>query len=135
MAFQPFKRHEVGAGGQLTSAGATLSTFQASPRGNKLSTPDAVFREARDKFLKALSKEEKAQFTKCDSIDKLLADVKKPLEFSRSHRRVSACLRIVKSFGDNLEPYFKIVELVCGAHPEFANIAFGAFRLVLVVSF
>lgn len=37
----------------------------------------------------------------------------------------------VTNFGINLESYFKIMEIFCGSHPEWSNIALGALLLVL----
>ncbi|RYP78188.1 hypothetical protein DL771_000665 [Monosporascus sp. 5C6A] len=50
---------------------------------------------------------------------------------SLSLRRITVSLQKVRAFGDNLSPYFKIMEIVCGSHPEWANIAMGALRFIL----
>jgi hypothetical protein len=39
----------------------------------------------------------------------------------------------IKGFSDNLGPYFKVLEVFCGTHPQWANNAFGALRLILQV--
>ncbi|KAE8441834.1 hypothetical protein EG329_004287 [Mollisiaceae sp. DMI_Dod_QoI] len=45
--------------------------------------------------------------------------------------RLARCMSKIEGLGRSLEPYFKIIEIFCGAHPDWANIALGAFRLVL----
>jgi hypothetical protein len=105
----------------------------ARPLPTTQSTPSDLFTQTRDEFLKALADHERARFSKCGSIDELLSDVKALESFSKSRRRTTACLAKVKAFGDNLVPYFKIMEIACTTPPEWANIALGALRLILQV--
>ena len=99
----------------------------------KLPSSDELFRQARDEFLGSLSEKERDRFDLCESMEKLVADIKAQSDFAKSHRRISACLRQVQAFGNNLGPYFKVIELACGSNPEFANIALGALRFILLV--
>ncbi|KAJ3535001.1 hypothetical protein NM208_g7314 [Fusarium decemcellulare] len=40
-------------------------------------------------------------------------------------------LHKIRTFSDKLSPYFKIIDIFCSTHPEWANIAWGALRLIL----
>lgn len=96
-------------------------------------TVDDLFLHAQHQFLDTLADHDRTQFSQCASIEELLANIKQYEGFSKRKRRISASLAKLKVFGDNLGPYFKVVEIICGAHPEWANIALGALRLVLQV--
>jgi hypothetical protein len=94
-----------------------------------------VFEEARDQFLASLPPAEKASFTKCPSVERLVADVDK-LGLERKDRlwgkRLNGC---ISALGTSLEPYFEAIGIFVQSHPEFAAIVWGAFRLVFRVDF
>ncbi|KAI0477577.1 hypothetical protein GGR56DRAFT_665513 [Xylariaceae sp. FL0804] len=92
---------------------------------------DQIFVDARDQFLGSLSSAERAQFQNCSSTAELLRSIRSLCAVGNAKRRAMPCLEKIKSFGDKLEPYFKVAELFCGAHPAWANVALGALRLVL----
>jgi hypothetical protein len=92
-----------------------------------------IFTKARDGFLASLSEYERARFSKCSSVKALLEDIQQLGSLSKSRRRLAGCMSKIEGFGRNLEPYFRIIEIFCGSHPDWANIALGALRLVLQV--
>jgi hypothetical protein len=47
---------------------------------------------------------------------------------------MARCLRGVSALATMLGPFFEVVNLFVSSHPEFAAIAWGAIRLVFVVS-
>ncbi|KAF2181881.1 hypothetical protein K469DRAFT_752715 [Zopfia rhizophila CBS 207.26] len=104
----------------LGSAQATASTAEV----------DKLFNNAKSNFLATLTPQERDQFSACRSTDQLLSDIT-ALEHMRKSRRALPFLRRIKGFSDHLSPYFKVIEIVCQAHPEWACSAWGAFRLVL----
>lgn len=103
-----------------------------SNQANLLAT-NSVFSGARDSFLAALSPAEQSQFRTCANVTELLDSIRNFAHFSKSQRRLAPCLEKIKSFGETLSPFFKIIEIVCAARPEWANIALGALLLVLQV--
>ncbi|KAK3386582.1 hypothetical protein B0H63DRAFT_468028, partial [Podospora didyma] len=105
----------------------------AAHRQSNYHTP-TLFVQTRDECLEVLTSDEQARLSKCASMEDLLADLKAMEGFSKSRRRMTASLTKVKAYGDNLEPYFKIMEILCATNPEWANIALGAFRLILQLS-
>ena len=107
--------------------------LQACQSLSASSRPGDLFIRTRDEFLEALADHEQERFSKCGSVDELLADIKSLESFSKSRRRTTTSLAKIKAFGDNLVPYFKIMEIACATHPEWANIALGALRLILQV--
>ncbi|KAL1850418.1 hypothetical protein Daus18300_012952 [Diaporthe australafricana] len=105
--------------------GADLHRAQTGPG------PQHIFTQARNDFLSLLSPAEQADLNSCSSVQDLIGNLERFQHFSNGGRRVKRCLEKVKHLGDNLEPYFKIMEIFCGAHPEWANIALGSLQLVL----
>lgn len=105
-------------------------------RSNQAAVDDiqVLFTKARDDFLFGLSTREKLTFSTCCSAEELLASCNKFDVIVKAKRRGLPVLRRIKNLSDNLSPYFKIMEILCASHPEWANIAFGALRLVLTVS-
>lgn len=99
------------------------------------STPsdDHPFIWARNRFLSLLSPPEQADLSSCLSVEDLIGNLEKIPNLSNGGRRVKRSLEKVKVLGDNLQPYFRIMEIFCGAHPEWANIALGSLQLVLQV--
>lgn len=98
------------------------------------SVSDKFFLEARDMFLQKLPHPERLIFANCKGPEELLADVRKLGHFRTKNQAWIRILEKIKSFSDNIEPYFKIVEVVISSHPESAAIAWGAIRLVLQVT-
>lgn len=94
---------------------------------------DAVFRSAQHEFLAALSEKERSQFSGCASVQDLLSSLEKFDVISKAKRRGLPLLGRIKSLSNNLGPYFKVMEILCSSHPEWASIAYGAFRFILQV--
>ncbi|KAH8882254.1 hypothetical protein GQ53DRAFT_847652 [Thozetella sp. PMI_491] len=94
-------------------------------------TSEALFLKARDSFLASLSPSEKQHLSGCKSIADVVDGIRKLEHVNRAKRRTLPCLARVKSFGDQLRPYFDILERFCDALPDWANIALGALQLVL----
>jgi hypothetical protein len=93
----------------------------------------ALFAKAQDDFLAGLSDSERATFSRCNSSADLLASCQNFDVIAKVKRRGLPLLRRIKCLSDNLEPYFKVMEILCSTHPEWANIVLGTFRLVLTV--
>jgi hypothetical protein len=96
---------------------------------------DHIFREARDNFLASLSAEERVHFPTCTSANNLINNIKAPDAFKKNHNRWMKTLKRFKDFGDQLQPYFEVMNIALQSHPEWTAIAFGAFRLVIQVRF
>jgi hypothetical protein len=94
---------------------------------------DKLFSNAKSSFLTTLAPEERCGFATCESADKLISDIQQFLPHHRARRALLAMDRIRK-FSNYLEPYFKVIEIVCQSNAEWTCIAWGAFRLVLQVS-
>lgn len=94
---------------------------------------DQLFIEAREGFFSSLSTIEISQFGNCSSVKEVLDGIRNLKHPIKDKRRIYQALDQIKAFGDNLEPYFKIIEIFCGSHPEWSNLALGALRLILQV--
>lgn len=105
--------------------------------GGTLATPalcdDNVFVKARNDFVALLSPSEQADLSSCLSLCDLMLKLEKFQHLSNGGSRIKRSLEKVRALGNNLQPYFKIMETFCGAHPEWANIALGSLLLVLQV--
>jgi hypothetical protein len=93
---------------------------------------DETFGKAKRSFLATLTPQERTQFASCKSADELLSDFE-PIAQKPHFKRTLPFMRRIKNFSDCLEPYFKVVEIVCQSNPEWTCVAWGAFRLVLQV--
>lgn len=94
---------------------------------------DELFIEAREAFFSSLSTIAKSQFGNCSSIEEVLDGIRNLKHPIKDQRRIHRALEKIKTFGDNLQPYFKIIEIFCGSHPEWSNLVLGALRLILQV--
>ncbi|KAJ8125434.1 hypothetical protein O1611_g8207 [Lasiodiplodia mahajangana] len=92
---------------------------------------EAAFASAKDSFLNSLAPTEREQFRACSSINELLVGLRNLSQFRDRVPRLESCFERINAFGEKLSPYFKIIEIVFAAHPEWANIALGSLRLVL----
>ncbi|KAH8675241.1 hypothetical protein BX600DRAFT_431834 [Xylariales sp. PMI_506] len=93
-----------------------------------------LFELARTKFLSAVSASEAVRFRHVKSANDLLQRTESIIQSFPKGRRAPGLLQKIKRFADNLEPYLKIVEVLCATHPEWSNIVFGALLLVLQLS-
>ncbi|KAI0451042.1 hypothetical protein F5B21DRAFT_507573 [Xylaria acuta] len=94
---------------------------------------ETVFASARDSFLNSLVPTEREQFRACSNVKELLDGLRTLSQFRERIPRLEPCFQKINSFSEKLSPYFKIIEIVLAAHPEWANIALGSLRLVLQV--
>jgi hypothetical protein len=92
-----------------------------------------VFCKARDEFLDSLPESERSRFSKCTSGEDLLAEVKAVAAFKTGHRKWERSFQCITTFSKQLQPYFRIVEIMIQSNPEWTAIAWGAFRFVLLV--
>jgi hypothetical protein len=109
---------------------AMVDNFDATSSKDDL---NAIFSKAQEDFLAELSEPQRALYSRCSSPQELLSSCEQFEVISKAKKRGLPFLKRIKSFSENLSPYFKIMEILCAAHPEWANIALGAFRLVLAV--
>jgi hypothetical protein len=93
---------------------------------------ESVFIQARYRFLSSISQEEQSHFSLYSSSE-LLEDIKRLGMHSKAKHLGTPLLSKIKGFSDNLGPYFKVLEIFCGTHLQWANNAFGALRLILQV--
>ncbi|MCJ1398403.1 hypothetical protein MMC11_001601 [Xylographa trunciseda] len=91
----------------------------------------SIFGEARDQFLTSLSPKEQSLFTECTSSHDLLASVKQFTAFEKNKRHITKYIAQIQRLSDNLTPYFDVIGILVSSNPEYAAIAWGAFRLVL----
>jgi len=100
-----------------------------------VATPNAgtLFGQARDSFFMSISSAERQNLSGCSTIDEVLSRIENLSSLSKAKKRILPCLEKVKSFGDNLSTYFKVLEIFCASNPEWANLALGSLFLVLQV--
>jgi hypothetical protein len=99
-----------------------------------LTTSMDEFEQARDAFLAQVSDEEKAQFAQVKSTKDFLEGIKEFEQYAKNKKKWAKVLRGVQKCSEKLEPYFAVLGIFVSSHPEWAAIAWGAFRLVLQVS-
>lgn len=103
-------------------------------RGQNSVNMDAIFVDARDQFLQALPVDLLSELGTCKSAKELVESVRHWDVIAKSKRRGLRLLKPIQKFSGALFPYFKIVDLLVNSNPEFASLAWGAFRLALQVS-
>jgi hypothetical protein len=90
------------------------------------------FEEALDQFRASLAPQEQSIFTQCSSPEELIRHVEN-LESIKKIQKRGALMQRVKTFSDSLRHYFDVIGILVQSHPEYAALAWGAFRLVLQV--
>ncbi|KAH6880794.1 hypothetical protein B0T10DRAFT_581439 [Thelonectria olida] len=92
-----------------------------------------LFSRAKQKFWDSLPDEDKRRFPTCQSAEDLVDSVRSLDTMVEGPRRRKALILIrkVQVFGERLGQYFKVVDILCSTQPEWANIVWGALRLVL----
>jgi hypothetical protein len=94
--------------------------------------PETLFRDAKDSFLLGLTQQEQTQFSTCSSPEELINSLGPfTLRFEKGRR--NRIIQSIKIFTENLQPYFEVLNIFISSHPDWAAIAWGAFRLVLQV--
>lgn len=91
------------------------------------------FKRAHEDFLDQLSEAEKKQFAPIKDSQTFLAEVGKLGQLSKS-RKWTKLFAAVQKCSQQLAPYFDVVGIVVQSHPDWAAIAWGSFRLILVAS-
>jgi hypothetical protein len=91
------------------------------------------FDQAHEEFLNQLSDEEKKQFAPVKDSQTFLKELHNLGQFAKNNRKWTKLFRSIQKCGDHLAPYFDVVGIVVQSHPEWSAIAWGSFRLVLMV--
>jgi hypothetical protein len=105
-----------------------------SSNGDDVKEHDRIFCEARDRFVDALSEQEKLQYSGCSTAKDLLASLQAPAAWSKNNMKWTKTFERITAFSESLQPYFQIITIVLQSNPEWSAIAWGALRLVLQVS-
>lgn len=91
-----------------------------------------IFREARDQFIESLPLQARAVFSTSSSVDELL-DYIQNLEVLAKLRRRKWIIKTIKSFSDQLKPYFEVVSILVQSNPEYSALVWGALRMIFQV--
>ncbi|KAI0379207.1 hypothetical protein F5Y04DRAFT_290418 [Hypomontagnella monticulosa] len=89
------------------------------------------FEKARDEFISSLAPEDRVYYSPCASAADLEHSIQNLQCFADRRLPKSAILNLVKSLNQNLEPYFKVVEIFVSSNPELAALVWGSLRLIL----
>ncbi|TVY75990.1 hypothetical protein LSUE1_G005942 [Lachnellula suecica] len=127
----------------------TVSVSQDLPSNKGLETPEIgsesppvdfhVFQEVRDSFLGLIPENEKSQLADCSSFQAVLDQLRAQLENYQKGKRgrpssTDIWIRKIERFGHKLGVYFDVINIVISSNPEYSALAWGAFRLVLLLS-
>ncbi|OAL52436.1 hypothetical protein IQ07DRAFT_598053 [Pyrenochaeta sp. DS3sAY3a] len=92
------------------------------------------FKSAHAEFLDELAHEEKKQFTKIDTYESFLTELQKFQQFPKKHKKWTGLCNAVQKCSEQLQPYFEVVGIAVQSHPEWAALAWGSLRLVLLLA-
>ncbi|ORY10382.1 hypothetical protein BCR34DRAFT_566803 [Clohesyomyces aquaticus] len=92
------------------------------------------FQQAHAEFLDKLTDEEKGSFLQVKTSKELLEGLQKFSQFSKNKTKWTNLCNRVRGCSDKLNPYFSVISITVQSHPEWAAIAWGAFRLVLLLA-
>ena len=115
------------------------SSTQVSPNATDPNLPgnfDAthVFQDVIQSFRNSLSGQEKTLFKEFQNPGDMLEDLRVKCKEVRNARKLSKLCHIIERFASAWEPFFEVTSIFVQTHPEFAGIAWGAIRLVFLVS-
>jgi hypothetical protein len=91
-------------------------------------------KSAHSEFLDELTNDEKKQFARIETYENFLSELQKFGQFANQHRKWTSLCNAVQKCSEQLSPYFEVVGIAVQSHPEWAALAWGSFRLVLLVS-
>ncbi|KAL6863348.1 hypothetical protein ACO1O0_003597 [Amphichorda felina] len=88
--------------------------------------------KAYNDFLASLPEKEKLSLftTPCASADDIVKEIKSLDIMTRRGSSSKTCISMVQKLGDQLEPFFKIVEIFVSSKPEIAALVWGSVRFV-----
>lgn len=90
------------------------------------------FEQAVTEFRASLAPQERNIFIQCQSPEELIKHVQS-LEIFKRTQKHGGLMRRLSTFSKSLSHYFDIIGILVQSHPEYAALAWGAFRLVLQV--
>lgn len=94
---------------------------------------NAVFEDVQARFLRSLPPRERKLFEHCSSPEQMVAETGKLGVIADDRIRGTKLIGKIKSFTEKIKPYFEVIGIIIQSYPEYAAIAWGAFRLVLQV--
>jgi hypothetical protein len=96
------------------------------------SVDKSPFELALHQFRASLAPQEQSIFTQCSSPEELISHVEN-LELIKKTQKRGVLMRRLTDFSVSLSHYFDVIGILVQSHPEYAALAWGAFRLVLQV--
>lgn len=95
---------------------------------------DTAFNNAYQSFYDSLPEKDQMLFAPCASVDDIIQGLKKLSTLAKNKKKASILERI-SSFAGQLEPYFKVVDIMVQSNPKYVALVWGALRLIFQVSF
>lgn len=97
--------------------------------------PSEIFARSRDAFIASLSEEKRSNFATFQNAESMLQNFSQlAIDHPAKSTRLMACCQKLKVFASILSPYFEVVNILAQISPEYAGAAWGALRLIFVVS-
>ena len=85
-------------------------------------------------FRDALSRQDQKQFHQYDSASTMVRDLEVHCKRIEGGGKLLATCKVIDRFAKLWSPFFEIIGIFVSSHPEYAAFAWGAIRLVFLVS-
>lgn len=95
---------------------------------------EEIFYQVITTFRDTLGRNEVEQFQEFNTSFEMLRDLQANCTVVPNHRKLSSLQRKIEQFTAAWEPFFEIVTIFEPTHPEWTALAWGAIRLVFLVS-
>jgi Heterokaryon incompatibility protein (HET) len=101
---------------------------------NRASSSNDVFNSVITGFRDSLGPKEKEMFKEFKSSKEMLGDLRSRCKDVRNSRKLFSLCSKIERFAAAWEPFFEVMTIFVQTHLEFAGLAWGAIRLVFIVS-
>lgn len=95
-----------------------------------------IFQDAFSLFVDSLSEDEWKDLQIYQSAEAMTLAIKNQVNKESNHyrkRKLGKCMEAIREFGQNLKPYFAVVDIFVQTNPQYAGLVWGALRLLFQV--
>ncbi|KAJ9316618.1 hypothetical protein DTO271D3_3125 [Paecilomyces variotii] len=96
-----------------------------------------IFQDAFSLFVDSLSEDEWKDLQIYQSAEAMTLAIKNQVNKESNHyrkRKLGKCMEAIREFGQNLKPYFAVVDIFVQTNPQYAGLVWGALRLLFQIS-
>ncbi|KAI9830344.1 MAG: hypothetical protein M1819_005725 [Sarea resinae] len=94
----------------------------------------SIFVSSMETFRDSLSADDQQQFREFDSPQAMMDDILNNCRRMKDHSKLMASCKLIRKFANGWSPFFSIIDIFVSSNPQWAGLAWGAIRLVFLLS-